>query len=353
MLKFFLSFLPHHKLFIYFFFYYLALFTNFYRSLLVTSNIYIRNFLVFFTLDILIIDDEPLWEPLEWSLFQSWILFLFLFSWIAETLITSFYGSFTGRDKRVYAGLLKAYWFMELWFMFNLAITGMFILTPFYYELTYKVSNVISWWSWYNRFFLFKFAIVWLFIDVTLQLIIINQRWLSWKKIFLLMSSILFYLFYIFYWQFIISFFGFFTDTMSFKNNNWIGFNKLSEGPYKTAWGQENRDIFSYKRTSLNIWYKNDSVYAMSLFFFNIFFFLSLSLLILQNLFIIKKIYSTKNISFTLLSYFISSLNNFFLCFNFFLFFILLVYIYRFMRYINDFSWVDFSLNYLDFILCC
>jgi len=110
--------------------------------------IYLFFFSIFCVIDGLLIDDEPLWEPLEWSLVQSWLLFIVLFSWLIETLISSHYGSFTGRDKRVYNGLFKTYWLVEFLFMFTLLITAIFIWTPFYFELTYKVSNIVSWWSW-------------------------------------------------------------------------------------------------------------------------------------------------------------------------------------------------------------
>ena len=41
--------------------------------------IYLRGLFIIFFVDALIADDEPLWEPIEWSLLQSWILFIFLF----------------------------------------------------------------------------------------------------------------------------------------------------------------------------------------------------------------------------------------------------------------------------------
>jgi len=30
--------------------------------------------LIVFLIDALIMDDEPLWEPLEWSMLQTWLL---------------------------------------------------------------------------------------------------------------------------------------------------------------------------------------------------------------------------------------------------------------------------------------
>ena len=62
---------------------------------------YIQGLLFLLFIDACLTDDEPLWEPVEWSLVQSWLLFIFSFAWIAENLIVSRYGSYTGRDKRV------------------------------------------------------------------------------------------------------------------------------------------------------------------------------------------------------------------------------------------------------------
>jgi hypothetical protein len=62
--------------------------------------IYYSTFIMY--IDACLTDDEPIWEPIEWSLVQTWILFLFTFAWIAENLICSRYGSYTGRDKRVW-----------------------------------------------------------------------------------------------------------------------------------------------------------------------------------------------------------------------------------------------------------
>lgn len=307
-------------------------------------------FIVFMTIDSLLIDDEPLWEPLEWSLTQSWLLFLFLFSWLIETLISSHYGSFTGRDKRVYNGLFKAYWYVEFLFMFTLFITAIFIWTPFYFELTYKVSNILSWWSWYNRFFFYKVIIIWFLIDIIMCSLLISLKWLNWKKIFLLLILIIIYLSYLFYFQFIIVFFGYFTDIISFKNNYTTYFNKLQEGPYRFGWGDDKRDLFNYKNTSLNVWYKNDSQYALSLFFINIFVFLSLSFLIIQVLLIVIKLYSTKDISFTSLNFLNSSLNIFFIFFIFHIFFIVLVFIYQALRYCNDFMWFPYMWNYVNIL---
>lgn len=310
---------------------------------------YILFLVSFLLIDILLLDDEPFLEPIEWSWIQSFLLYTCLFAWLVETIVSSNYGSFTGRDKRVYIGLFKCYWFIELLFMFTVFITAVFIWTPFYFEITYKVSHIVSWWSWYNRIFFFKYITIFFILDIIISILFINLKWFNYKKIFMLMSLILICLFYIFYFQFLIIFFGYFSDILSFKNNNLTGFNKLQEGPYRTHWGDSNRDFFNYKRSSLNIWYKNDSQYALSVFFINIFNFLSISFLIIQLILILSKIFWTKKISYSLLTYFNSSLNNFFLFYIFFFSFLVIIFIYQLMRYTNDFSWIPVFMNFFYF----
>lgn len=320
-------------------------------SILFKYNVfnYLFFIFIFFSIDILLLDDEPFWEPVEWSWIQSFLLYTCLFGWLIETLVSSSYGSFTGRDKRVYTGLFKSYWFIELLFMITIFVTAIFIWTPFYFELTYKVSHIISWWSWYNRFFFYKFLSIFFIFDIIISIILINIKWLNSKKIFLLMSFVLTGLFYLFYFQFLIIFFGYFSDILAFKNNNLTGFNKLQEGPYRSHWGDSNRDFFNYKHSSLSVWYKNDSQYALSLFFINIFNFLSLSFLIIQLLLIISKVFWTKKLSYTSISYFNSSINNFFIFYLLFFSFILIIYLYQLMRYTNDFSWIPHIYNFLFF----
>ena len=79
--------------------------------------IYYSTFIMY--IDACLTDDEPIWEPIEWSLVQTWILFLFTFAWIAENLIVSRYGSYTGRDKRVWFAWYKTFWLMELYYIIN------------------------------------------------------------------------------------------------------------------------------------------------------------------------------------------------------------------------------------------
>jgi hypothetical protein len=106
-------------------------------------------------IDACLTDDEPIWEPIEWSLVQTWILFLFTFAWIAENLIVSRYGSYTGRDKRVWFAWYKTFWLMELYYIINFGAAVLLVIVPFYYETNYNISFLFSWWHWYSRVFFF------------------------------------------------------------------------------------------------------------------------------------------------------------------------------------------------------
>jgi len=106
---------------------------------------YIQGFVFLLFIDACLTDDEPLWEPIEWSLVQTWILFIFIFGWIAENLIVSRYGSYTGRDKRVWMGWYKSFWMLEIYYVINFGITACFVIVPFYFELNYTLPFIYSW----------------------------------------------------------------------------------------------------------------------------------------------------------------------------------------------------------------
>ena len=135
-----------------------------YRQIVGEGFIYIRGLVIIFSVDALIADDEPIWEPVEWSLLQSWILFIFLFAWIAENLISSRYGSYTGRDKRVWFSWYKTYWLIEGWYVLSMGMASLWVVVPHYYEVTYGVSFIFSWWNWYSRVFIFKFISIYTII---------------------------------------------------------------------------------------------------------------------------------------------------------------------------------------------
>jgi len=62
-------------------------------------------------------------------------------------------------------------------------------------------------------------------------------RWLSWDKILLLVTLVNFFLSYLLYTQFIISFFGYITNPLWYQQNRSIDYIQLSHEPSKWAWG--------------------------------------------------------------------------------------------------------------------
>jgi len=114
---------------------------------------YLSGFTFILFIDACLTDDEPLWEPIEWSLVQTWILFIFSFAWIAENLIVSRYGSYAGRDKRVWMAWYKTFWLIEGYYVLNYGVAVILVIVPFYFELNYNLSFIYSWWNWFSKVF--------------------------------------------------------------------------------------------------------------------------------------------------------------------------------------------------------
>jgi len=231
-----------------------------------------RNLFIILMIDTLLIDEEPLWEPLEWTLVQTWVMLIFFFSWAAEILISSAYGSFTGRDKRVYLGLYRSFWFAQMWMIFNLFVVLVFIIVPFYFEVYYNISYVVTWWNWFNSTFFFKTVLCFSVINILTTVAKLAIRWISWKKLFLLYSAITLILFYLLLTQLILTYFSFTTDINLYKKVGWMEYSNLSQGPLKWGWGSEGRDFFYPHGTSESFWFKNDSAYGLSFFLISFFF---------------------------------------------------------------------------------
>lgn len=309
--------------------------------------IYIRGLFIIFFIDASFTDDEPLWEPLEWSLVQTWIFFIFLFAWIAENLITSRYGSYTGRDKRVWFGWYRTFWLIELWFAICYGIAAMFVIVPFYYELTYSVSFVFSWWNWYTRVFFFKFVSTYsivLFISYLFQL---NIRWLNWKKLIMFVLVINFFIGYLLYSHFIMTFFGYFTDPIWYQKTRFVDYIQLSHEPLKWGWGPAKRDHFTYHKVSTSFWFKNDGPFAAAFLMIHLFLFLSIFFLYIYWLTLLRRIYATKEVTYTFSTYCVSALRQFFYFFFLIYILVLISYIVNYWRFPIEFIWILNSTSWL------
>lgn len=315
---------------------------------------YIQGFAFILFIDACLTDDEPLWEPIEWSLVQTWILFIFTFAWIAENLIVSRYGSYTGRDKRVWLSWYKTFWLIEGYYIINYGVVCVCVIIPFYFETNYNLSFVYSWWHWYSRVFFFKFISIFtivLFISYYLQMSI---RWLNWKKGLVLILVVNIFLSYLIYTQFIMTFFGYFTDPIWYQKTRPVDYIQLSHEPARWGWGSAKKDHFTYHNVKTVFWFKNDGPFAASFLFFQTFLFVCIFFLYIYWITLFRRVYAMKEIPLTYTTYCVSSLKQFFYFFLMFYIMIFLSYISNYSRFPIEFLWTldtqSWSANLLNII---
>lgn len=292
---------------------------NVFRRSIGDGALYIKGMVILFAVDAALTDDEPLWEPVEWSLVQSWILFIFAFAWIGENLIGSRYGGYTGRDKRVWTAWYKTFWLIEGWYLISMASAALFVITPFYHEITYTLPLVVSWWNWYSRVFFFKFISLYslvLYLGYYLQL---NVGTFHWKKSFALIILINMFLSYLLYTHFMMCFFGYFTDPNWYHKTRLVDYVQLSHEPHKWSWGSAKRDHFSYHKSTTVFWFKSDGPFAGALLFFHMMFLLFLFAMYFYWLSLLRRTYATQEVTFTYTTFCVSALRQFF-------YFILMLY---------------------------
>ena len=287
---------------------------------------YLRGLFIIFFIDASITDDEPLWEPIEWSLVQTWLLFIFIFAWIAENLITSRYGSYTGRDKRVWLAWYKSFWLIDLFFAISYGLAALFVIVPFYFELTYSVSFIFNWWNWYTRVFFFKFISIFTIIILIAHLLQLNIRWLNWKKLIFFILIINFFLVYLLFTHFIMTFFGYFTDPLWYQKTRFVDYIQLSHEPLKWGWGPAKRDHFTYHKVTTVFWFKNDGPFAGAFLTMHIFFFITIFFLYIYWVTLLRRVYTTEEVTYTFTIFCISSLKQFY----YFFFFIIHFHIHEF-----------------------
>jgi hypothetical protein len=290
-------------------------------------------------IDACLTDDEPLWEPIEWSLVQTWILFLFTFAWIAENLIVSRYGSYTGRDKRVWFAWYKTFWLCEGYYIINFGAVVLLVIVPYYYETNYDVSFLFSWWHWYSRVFFFKFISLFSLILILALVLQMSVRWLFWKKSLLLIIFINIFIGYLLYTHFIMAFFGYFTDPVWYQKTRSIDYVQLSHEPARWGWGPAKKDHFTYHGVRTVFWFKNDGPYASAFLLLHLYLFLSLFFLYIYWITLFRRVYSTCEVPLTLTTYCVSSLKQFFYLFLMMYLFIFLSYISHYLRYPVEALW--------------
>jgi len=324
--------------------------------------LYLRGLFVILFIDACLTDDEPLWEPIEWSLVQTWILFIFTFAWIAENLIVSRYGSYTGRDKRVWMSWYKTFWLIEGYYALNYGVTCVFIIVPFYYETNYNLSFIYSWWHWYSRVFFFKFISLFSLVILLASVLQLSVRWLNWKKGLIIIILINAFLGYLIFTHFIIAFFGYFTDPVWYQKSRAVDYIQLSHEPAKWGWGSAKKDHFTYHNVKTVLWFKNDGPFASSFLLFHTFLFVCLFLTFIYWITLYRRVYSMKEIPLTFTTYCVSALKQFFYYFLFLYIFVFLSFISNYWRFpielnfvVENVSWVSnfwyILVDYPSFIL--
>lgn len=302
--------------------------------------IYIRGLIILFAFDAMLTDDEPLWEPVEWSLVQSWILFIFAFAWIAENLITSRYGSYTGRDKRVWFAWYKTFWLIEGYYALTLGVTALFVIVPFYHEISYVLPLAVSWWNWYSRTFFFKFISVYTLVLYVAYYMQLNLGSFHWRKSLLLILLVNVFLSYLLYTHCFMSFFAYFTDPNWYHKTRIVDYVQLSHEPNKWSWGTSKRDHFSYHNSRTVMWYKNDGPFASAFLLFNILIFLCLFSLYIYWLALFRRVYATKEITYTYTTYCVSGLRQFFYYFLSIYLFVIFSFVVQYWRLPIEYAWI-------------
>lgn len=316
---------------------------------------YLRALVFILFIDACLTDDEPLWEPIEWSLVQTWILFVFLFAWVGENLIVSRYGSYTGRDKRVWMSWYKTFWMIEGYYVINYGVACVLVIIPFYYETNYNLSFVYSWWHWYSRVFFFKFLAVYSIVLLIANLLQVSVRWLNWKKGLVLIVLVNCFLGYLIYTHFIITFFGYFTDPVWYQKTRPIDFIQLSHEPSRWGWGTAKKDHFTYHNVKTVFWFKNDGPFASSFLLFQTFLFVCIFLTFIWWISLFRRVYSMKEIPLTFTTYCVSSLKQFLYFFFFFYILIFLSFLSNYWRFPIELSFIlsteSWFSNFLDIMM--
>ena len=326
---------------------------NAFRRSIGDGSIYLRGLFVLFFFDAVLTDDEPLWDPVEWSLLQSWLLFIFAFAWIAENLISSRFGSYTGRDKRVWFAWYKSFWLIEGYYVITLGAAALFVIVPFYHEISYTMPLIVSWWNWYSRIFLFKFISLYSLILYLAYYLQLNLGSFHWRKSLLIILVINIFIAYLLYTHFLMSFFGYFTDPNWYHKTRLVDYVQLSHEPNKWSWGNSKRDHFSYHRSTTVFWFKNDGPFASAFLLFNILFFLCLFSLYIYWLTLFRRVYASQEVTYTYTTYCVSSLRQFFYYFLLLYLLVFFSFVVNYWRLPIEYAWIAGTPSILQTLVNC
>jgi hypothetical protein len=249
----------------------------------------------------------------------------------------------------------KTFWLIEGYYVVNYGVAVILVMVPFYFELNYNLSFIYSWWNWFSKAFFFKFTLVYSIIILIGLWLQISLRWVSFKKTLFLVTIINILLAYLLYTQFIIIFFGYFTDPLWYQKTRYVDYVQLSHEPAKWGWGSSKKDHFTYHGVRTVLWFKNDGPFATSFLFCQIFMFICLFCLFIYWIVLFRRIFSLSEVPITYTTYCISSLKQFFFFFLYFYVFILLSFLSNYWRFpIEYFFTLDYQSWYINFfnIIC-
>jgi len=227
----------------------------------------------------------------------------------------------------------------------------LFVMVPFYYEINYMMSFVMSWWNWYTRVFFFKFLSLNVLLLLTAQLMQLNARWWNWKNLMVLVISITFFFSYLLYTQFFMAFFAFFTNVNWYNGTRMVDYIQLSHEPGKWGWGAAKRDHFSYHKSTTVFWYKNDGPMASAFMFIQFLFLISVFLIYFYWVVLLRRVYNTQEFSYTYLTYAISALKQLFYFFLAFYLFIFMSYAICYWRFPLEFIWLTNSYPWFQVVI--
>lgn len=268
--------------------------------------------LIIVLVDSLLVDDEPIFEPIEWSLWQTWLLFIFGFAWAGENLIVSRYGSYTGRDRRVWYSWYKSFWLVDGYFIICLGAAALFVIVPFYYEITYKVAFVYQWWHSYTAIYWWTQSLWGFIIILILHVSHVSLHFFSWKVFFFLQICLLLIISYIHFWQWISGLWAFFNDEMWYRASRTTDLIQFSHEPLHWNWGSARRDHFTYHRTPTIFWYRTDGAYAGALLLFTLMQAWTLFFVLLFLLITLRIVWTTHFTSYTYYTYTSTAIRQYF-----------------------------------------
>ena len=163
---------------------------------------------------------------------------------------------------------------------------------------------------------------------------------MNWKKLIFFILIINFFIAYLLYTHFIMTFFGYFTDPLWYQKTRFVDYIQLSHEPLKWGWGPAKRDHFTYHKVTTVFWFKNDGPFAGAFLTIHIFLFFSIFFIYLYWVILLRRVYTTKEVTFTFTIFCISVLKQFYYFFFLLYLLILMSFVFCYWRFPIEFLWL-------------